>query len=75
MTTNNAPNTNTNTNTIQEPPKKKRKPNKSKFWLVKVPTWVHDEWFDDKKYQPGARLAELYIITKDKHDKKKKDMK
>eukprot|EP00486_Rosalina_sp_Unknown_P002568 CAMPEP_0201568002 /NCGR_PEP_ID=MMETSP0190_2-20130828/8817_1 /ASSEMBLY_ACC=CAM_ASM_000263 /TAXON_ID=37353 /ORGANISM="Rosalina sp." /LENGTH=440 /DNA_ID=CAMNT_0047988641 /DNA_START=13 /DNA_END=1335 /DNA_ORIENTATION=+ len=76
MATNNVPpNTSSNpsTSTVQEPPKKKRKKEKSNYWLVKIPTWVADEWFNDKKYQPGARLAELYIIPKGNGDKK--DMK
>ena len=66
-----APNTNS---TIQEPPKKKRKKEKSKYWLVKIPTWIAEEWFNDKKYQSGARLGDLYILPS-KDGKGKKEMK
>eukprot|EP00484_Ammonia_sp_Unknown_P020131 CAMPEP_0197035266 /NCGR_PEP_ID=MMETSP1384-20130603/13123_1 /TAXON_ID=29189 /ORGANISM="Ammonia sp." /LENGTH=435 /DNA_ID=CAMNT_0042465311 /DNA_START=22 /DNA_END=1329 /DNA_ORIENTATION=+ len=49
-------------NAVKEPPKKKRKKDNPKYWLVKVPTWVAEEWFNDKKYPRMARVAELYVL-------------
>eukprot|EP01083_Nonionella_stella_P010240 29243_1 len=72
-----APNTNTtssNSNEVKKPPKKKRKKGKSNFWLVKIPNWLHDEWFDDTKYPNCSRLGELYVIP-DQKDSSKKTMK
>lgn len=61
-------------NTVQEPPKKKRKKDKNQFWLVKVPVWVAEEWFDERKYPNGSQLGELYV-TPNETDKSKRSMK
>ena len=57
---------------IKQPPKKKRK--RGNFWLVKVPVWVAEQWFDDTKYPNGSRLGELYV-SPDAADPNKKSMK
>merc|ERR550539_1947727 len=63
---------NSSTAPIKQPPKKKRK--RGNFWLVKVPNWIADEWFDDTKYPNGARLGELYV-SPNATDPNKKSMK
>jgi len=63
------------TTAVQEPPKKKRKKDKNQFWLVKVPVWVAEEWFDDRKYPNGSQLGELYVMPDDTNKTKKKSMK
>lgn len=56
-------NDNLNISSTQQPPKKKRK--KSTYWLVKIPRWLGDEWFNDNKYQPGTQLGQFCAVPRD----------